>query len=75
MEDGVTTTDCIPLQRNDTIDIIEYINLVERDAREYLRDVYYKGKRDGYYKIYSLDCEASYIKIFALVFALFGLLF
>ena len=37
-----------------------------------------KSEEDGekvYWKVYELNCTASYIKMFSLIFALFGLLF
>ena len=74
MELGTIYKRCIALSRDDTMDIIDYIKLGEKETRENLRDEY-QGSRDGYVKIYSIDCEASYIKIFIFAFALFGLLF
>ena len=72
---GETTQICVGLERDEVIDVIDYINLGEKEARKELRDIIFKKKRDGYLKVYSLDCEASFIKIFTLAFALLVLLF
>ena len=65
---------CIGLGRNETIDVIDYINLEEKRFSKYLRA---EGEiEEGQdFKIYSIDCKASYIKYLASVFMLFFLLF
>ena len=65
---------CIGLGRNETIDVIDYINLEEKRFSKYLRSI---GEiEEGQdFKIYSIDCKASYIKYFVSVFMLFFLLF
>ena len=65
---------CIGLERNETIDVIDYINLEEKRFSKYLRST---GEiEEGQdFKIYSIDCKASYIKYLASVFMLFFLLF
>ena len=65
---------CIGLERNETIDVIDYINLEEKRFSKYLRST---GEiEEGQdFKIYSLNCKASFIKFLASVFMLFFLLF
>ena len=73
MYEGTLAQGCFALKRNETIDLIDYIKLWEDRARESFL-TQFNGKRDGYMKFYSVDCEASYTKIFALTFALLWLL-
>ncbi len=60
MVNGSYVYGCIGLDRNETIDIVDTINLIEEGQN---------------LKIYSIDCKASYIKYFASVFMIFFLLF
>ena len=74
MYNGEVVNSCIGLDRNDTIDIVDSINLGEKQLSKYLRSI---GEiEEGQdFKIYSIDCKASYIKYLASVFMLFFLLF
>ena len=65
---------CIGLERNETIDTIDYINLEEKQSSKYLRSIGLIEEGQDF-KIYSIDCKASYIKYLASVFMLFFLLF
>jgi len=65
---------CIGLERNETIDTIDYINLEEKQSSKYLRSIGLIEEGQDF-KIYSIDCKASYIKYFVSVFMLFFLLF
>ena len=66
---GVMHSGCVGLFRDQIIDITETIKRMENGDKNI-------WTRDGVNsKIYDLDCKASYIHIFAIVFALFGLLF
>ena len=65
---------CIGLGRNETIDVIDYINLEEKQSSKYLRSIGLIEEGQDF-KIYSIDCKASYIKYFVSVFMLFFLLF
>ena len=65
---------CIGLDRDDTIDVIDSIDVTEEELAKLLRDleILEEGEK---VKVYSLDCKASYIKFFASVCMLFALLF
>ena len=65
---------CIGLERNETIDTIDYINLEEKQSSKYLRSIGLIEEGQDF-KIYSIDCKASYLKYFASIFMLFFLLF
>ena len=65
---------CIGLERNETIDIVDSINLGEKQlSRLYRANGDIEEGQD--FKVYSMDCKASYIKYLASVFMLFFLLF
>ena len=59
--EGVMNSTCIGVDRQAFMDIPEYIERLEN--------------LDPAKKIYELNCNSSYLKIFALGFALFSLLF
>ena len=68
-KEGVMHSGCIGLFRDQIIDITETIKRMENGDKNIWTS---EGVNS---KIYDLDCKASYIQIFAIVFALFGLLF
>ena len=74
MTRGTVYYGCIGLDRDDTMDVIDGINLGENSLGKYFKDAGFREEGEGF-KIYSIDCKASYIKYFSLVFMLFGLLF
>ena len=74
MTKGTVIYGCIGLDRDDTMDVIDGINLGENSLDKYFKDASLREEGEGF-KIYSIDCKASYIKYFSLVFMLFGLLF
>ena len=74
MYNGEVVNSCIGLDRNDTIDIVDSINLGEKQLSKYLRSIGVIEEGQDF-KIYSIDCKASYIKYLASVFMLFFLLF
>ncbi len=62
---------CTGLTTEEYMDITYTISKIEETIEE-------EGKESGTNfkgKVYQLECEASYVQIFALAFALFGLLF
>ena len=59
--EGVMKSTCIGIDRQAFMDIPEYIERLENLNKTW--------------KIYELNCNSSYLKIFALGFALFSLLF
>ena len=68
MKEGSMHGGCIGLFRDQIIDITETIKRMENGDKSIWTS---EGLNS---KIYELDCKASYIQIFALAFALFGLL-
>ena len=74
MTKGTVYYGCIGLDRDDTMDVIDGINLGENSLDKFFKDAALREEGEGF-KIYSIDCKASYIKYFSLVFMLFGLLF
>ena len=69
MKDGVMHGGCIGLFRDQLIDITETIKRIENGDKNTWTSASLNSK------VYDLDCEASYIQVFVLVFALFSLLF
>ncbi len=80
---GKVLSGCIGLKRSETMDVPGAIPIAEDDLKRYmLEDVDkfegmlgFKMTEGQDVKIYSIDCDASYIKFFASIFALFCLLF
>ena len=74
MVKGTYRYGCIGLDRDDTIDVIDSIDVTEEELAKLLRDleILEEGEK---VKVYSLDCKASYIKYFVSAFMLFALLF
>ena len=82
MTNGKICERCFGLTRDQTMDVPGYIPQLEDTIKQAIIDnptyaslfgiKLTEGKK---LKIYSLDCEASYIKYFASVLALFSLLF
>ena len=68
-KEGVMHSGCVGLFRDQIIDITETIKRMENGDKNIWTS---EGVNS---KIYDLDCKASYIQIFAIAFALFGLLF
>ena len=68
-KDGDMHSGCVGLFRDSVIDITETIKRMENGDKNIWTS---EGINS---KIYDLDCKASYIHIFAIAFALFGLLF
>ena len=82
MINGIFRTACIGLERKDTIDIPGYIPSAEDDLKRSMLEYPEMTELLGFemtegteVKIYSIDCDASYIKFFVSIFALFCLLF
>ena len=68
-KEGVMHSGCVGLFRDQIIDITETIKRMENGDK----NIWTSAGANS--KIYDLDCKASYIHIFAIAFALFGLLF
>ena len=80
MINGKTIEGCTGLSREDTMDVPGYIDLSEKLLKESFKDLLAEKSdlqiTDGTdVKIYSINCEASYIKFFIAVFGFFCLLF
>ena len=83
MINGKTIEGCTGLSREDTMDVPGYIELSEKQIKESFNDFPSEITEnsdiqitDGTdVKIYSINCEASYIKFFIAVFGFFCLLF
>ena len=69
LQDGVMHGGCIGLFRDQVIDIPETIKRIENGDKNTWTSASLNSK------VYDLDCKASYIQVFVLVFALFNLLF
>ena len=61
---------CLGLTREFFMDVPETISILEKGKR---KDPAYQYFKDS--KIYELNCNSSYLKLFALSFALISLLF
>lgn len=80
---GKVLSGCIGLERSETMDVPGAIPIAEDDLKRYMLenvDLFegmfdFKMTEGQDLKIYSIDCDASYIKFFASIFALFCLLF
>ena len=68
-QNGAMHSGCVGLFRDQIIDITETIKRMENGDK----NIWTSAGANS--KIYDLDCKASYIHIFAIAFALFGLLF
>ena len=68
-KDGVMKHECIGLTREYYIDVVQTIENIEKGK---MPERYSKLKDS---KIYELNCNSSYLKLFALSFALISLLF
>ena len=80
MINGKIIEGCTGLLRDDTMDVPGYIDLSEKLLKESFKDLLAEKSdlqiTDGTdVKIYSINCEASYINFFIAVFGLFCLLF
>ena len=81
MVNGRVGEACIGLDRQYTMDVPGYIPIAEKQLKRRISqntaiterfDIELTEGTD--IKIYSVDCDASYIKLFAYIFVLFGLL-
>ena len=80
MINGKIIEGCTGLLRDDTMDVPGYIDLSEKLLKESFKDLLAEKSdlqiTDGTdVKIYSINCEVSYINFFIAVFGLFCLLF
>ena len=69
-KDGFMRHGCIGLNREQVMDIPETIHNLEKGERNHFLNDEFKNS-----KIYELNCNFSYLKLFALSFALISLLF
>ena len=83
MINGKSINGCLGLYRNETMDVPGYIDISEKQLKDYMRsadpeslEILGLEMTEGTdVKIYSIDCEAYYTKFFISVYALFCLFF
>ena len=69
-KNGIMRNGCLGLTREFYMDVPETISILEKGLRKGAAYQYFKDS-----KIYELNCNSSYLKLFALSFALISLLF
>ena len=69
-KNGIMRNGCLGLTREFFMDVPETISILEKGKRKEPAYQYFKDS-----KIYELNCNSSYLKLFALSFALISLLF